>query len=609
VTVAITSMVATLAFAVPASAATIFSDGFESSDFHNWSPPVTAGDGTATVQTAIVRTGALAAQLSESATSGSKAYVRKTLSAAQTELTATGDFRVVKEGASGGNVPFFRFFDPGSSRILSVYRQNAGGSIQVGIGSVHSPTSASLGLNTWATISVHVIVNGASSTIDVNVNGAPVYHTGSAALSGGSVATIQIGNDTAAQAFNLVADTISVDGGASTATAPVNTVPPDISGTPQSGMTLTASTGTWGGSPTGYAYQWRRCGSSGGNCVDIAGAAARTYAVTDADVGATLRVAVTATNDVGSSTAVSPVTTVVQSGSSPPVNTAAPVIAGNAVQGQTLNVNPGTWTGTQPMTFTQQWRRCDSTGAACTDIAGATSASYTLVAADVGHTLRAIVTAANSAGTAGAASNATGVVSASSNTATLVASWHMDETSGTVMHDATSYGHDGTLFSVQLGVLGFNGTAYGFNGSSSYVSVPHASDLNPGSSNLTITMHIKTTSRPATPDWDLIRKGLYTTSGGEFKMEYQPTGQASCGFKGSSNYGELITGPAIDDGQWHIVQCIKTASAVKVVIDGQVFSKTITIGSIANTEAVPIGSRVGSEYFKGSLDESSIQIG
>jgi hypothetical protein len=27
-----------------------------------------------------------------------------------------------------------------------------------------------------------------------------------------------------------------------------------------------------------------------------------------------------------------------------------------------------------------------------------------------------------------------------------------------------------------------------------------------------------------------IRKGLYTTAGGEYKMEYKPSGQASCGF-------------------------------------------------------------------------------
>ena len=118
----------------------------------------------------------------------------------------------------------------------------------------------------------------------------------------------------------------------------------------------------------------------------------------------------------------------------------------------------------------------------------------------------------------------------------------MDETSGSVMHDSIA-GHDGALHSVALGQSGYLGTAFGFNGSSSYVSVPSSSDLNPGSSNITITIHLKTTSAPATPDWDLIRKGTSTTSGGEFKMEYQPSGQASCGFKGSSSYSELRPGP------------------------------------------------------------------
>jgi hypothetical protein len=57
------------------------------------------------------------------------------------------------------------------------------------------------------------------------------------------------------------------------------------------------------------------------------------------------------------------------------------------------------------------------------------------------------------------------------------------------------------------------------------------------------------------------------------------------------------------------VQCIKTSTAIKLVVDGQTFSKTITIGSIGNTEAVPIGARPASEFFKGSLDEASIQVG
>ena len=190
-----------------------------------------------------------------------------------------------------------------------------------------------------------------------------------------------------------------------------------------------------------------------------------------------------------------------------------------------------------------------------------------------------------------------------------VALWHMDETSGSVMHDSIA-NHDGALHSVTLGQSGYLGTAFGFNGSSSYGSVPSSNDLNPGSSDITITIHLKTTSVPATPDWDLIRKGTSTTSGGEFKMEYQPSGQASCGFKGSSSYSELITGPALNDGKWHTVQCVKTSSAIKLIVDGQTFSKSATVGAIANTDPVLIGAHSsGSELFNGSLDEASIQIG
>jgi hypothetical protein len=190
---------------------------------------------------------------------------------------------------------------------------------------------------------------------------------------------------------------------------------------------------------------------------------------------------------------------------------------------------------------------------------------------------------------------------------TLVARWKMDETSGTVMRDSVG-GHDGSLHSVVVGRPGFKGTAYGFTGSS-YVSVPSAGDLNPGSANITISMHLKATSVPTLPDWDLIRKGLFETSGGEFKMEYQPSGQASCGFKGSAGYSELIAGPALNNGHWHVVRCVKTSSAIRLVVDGQTFSLPASVGSIANTASVVIGARPGSDFFNGSLDQASIHIG
>ena len=82
--------------------------------------------------------------------------------------------------------------------------------------------------------------------------------------------------------------------------APVNTAPPTITGTAQVGQTLSATTGTWSGSPTSFAFQWQRCTSAGLDCADIAGASGGTYVVSGSDVGSTLRVVVTATNAMGS---------------------------------------------------------------------------------------------------------------------------------------------------------------------------------------------------------------------------------------------------------------------------------------------------------------------
>jgi hypothetical protein len=39
--------------------------------------------------------------------------------------------------------------------------------------------------------------------------------------------------------------------------------------------------------------------------------------------------------------------------------------------------------------------------------------------------------------------------------------------------------------------------------------------------------------------------------------------------------------------------------SIQLVVDGQTFSKAANIGSIADTDSVPIGARAGSEYFKG----------
>ena len=181
------------------------------------------------------------------------------------------------------------------------------------------------------------------------------------------------------------------------ANPPVNTNPPAVSGTARDGQTLTATAGSWTGTPTiSYAYQWQRCNALGASCADVGGATASTYALAPADVGSTMRAVVTATNAAGSAPQSSSQTAVVAA--NPPVNTGLPAVSGQPYDGQTLSGTPGSWTGSPTISYGYQWQRCDSAGSGCSDIAGATAATYDLTAGDLGSTVRLVVTATNAAG-------------------------------------------------------------------------------------------------------------------------------------------------------------------------------------------------------------------
>ena len=80
--------------------------------------------------------------------------------------------------------------------------------------------------------------------------------------------------------------------------APVNTVAPAITGTTETGETLSCSDGSWTGTPTIiYTYQWKRNGSP------IGGATNSSYVLVSGDVGTSVKCTVTATNDIGATNA------------------------------------------------------------------------------------------------------------------------------------------------------------------------------------------------------------------------------------------------------------------------------------------------------------------
>ncbi len=191
---------------------------------------------------------------------------------------------------------------------------------------------------------------------------------------------------------------------------PLNDEVPVLTGTARVGGTLVVDSGSWtGGTPISFAFAWWRCEPDGDRCAPIDGALDETYVVQSADVGHALRGVVRASNSAGANTAVTRLTATVGAAAAP-VNVAPPTISGVPIGGQTLTASSGSWTGTLPISFAYQWRRCDASGAGCVDIAGATGAAYVLGSSDLGRTLRVRVTATNAAGAAAVASTATEVV-------------------------------------------------------------------------------------------------------------------------------------------------------------------------------------------------------
>lgn len=163
-----------------------------------------------------------------------------------------------------------------------------------------------------------------------------------------SAATADVGHTlrvtvTAANADGSAQATSAPSAVVSSATAPTNTAAPSISGALQIGATLTASQGAWNANPTSFAFAWSRCDANGDGCTPISGATTDTYTLTQADVGATLRVSVAATNTDGTTQFVSAPTAAVSGTNGCPAGT-GPIQIGDVQQPARLSIDKATIT-------------------------------------------------------------------------------------------------------------------------------------------------------------------------------------------------------------------------------------------------------------------------
>ena len=175
--------------------------------------------------------------------------------------------------------------------------------------------------------------------------------------------------------------------------APTTKTAPVLSGIAKEGETLSVTNGTWNGFPVPtYSYTWQRCDSANA-CTAIAGATSATYKLTFQDAGFAIKASVRATNSVGNATATSNAISGVLGVLTPFL---APQVSGVAIVGQTLESDPGIWTGSNSTDYLHKWQRCTSTmTSTCSDIAGAVVATHKISTADQGRYLRSGVAIRN----------------------------------------------------------------------------------------------------------------------------------------------------------------------------------------------------------------------
>lgn len=182
-----------------------------------------------------------------------------------------------------------------------------------------------------------------------------------------------------------------------------------------------------------------------------------------------------------------------------------------------------------------------------------------------------------------------------------------------VAADSSGQGHDGVNQGrPDVGRPGHRGTSYSFSQDGSWVQVASNPRLNPQSRDFLYSAWINFEHRPVRREtYDIIRKGLSFSGGGEFKLEIVPPGRIKCTAKDSTGYVANILDPDSDvaDGRWHRVGCARTGGSWSVLVDDTITSERTDLGRVGNTIALSLGSKYGREDgVAGRVDEVVLAI-
>jgi RHS repeat-associated protein len=243
-------------------------------------------------------------------------------------------------------------------------------------------------------------------------------------------------------------------------------------------------------------------------------------------------------------------------GGGTPTSSSPPVVSGQLKVGETLTAASGSWSGTAPLGYSYQWRRC----------------SY-----------RAAVLADQPLGY-----------------------WRLGERNGTAAGNQVAP-DGGTYFGgVTLGAAGAlpgdPDTSAGFDGVDDRVVVPHSRQLDVGD-----TFTLEAWLKPAQTSGErrLFEKGQGQTPGA-YALELTGGGYVALNESGVAEIARTTI--PLGPGSWHHVVATKADSLVKIYVDGVDRTGTVSNRTLADTSApLRFGEyQGGGMYLSGSLDELAV---
>jgi hypothetical protein len=197
--------------------------------------------------------------------------------------------------------------------------------------------------------------------------------------------------------------------------------------------------------------------------------------------------------------------------------------------------------------------------------------------------------------------------------------WPMNEVKGSTVKDTSGHHHDGKSFHVTR-----NGSAYTFNGRNSRVIVPNAGILNP--KNRAFSLHVKlkmdTPPMPVGETYDVLRKGLVSSAGGDYKLEIQNrNGEANahCVVRTVRKDGTRLPTASVfgttdlADNKFHVITCSKTSKGLTLKVDSMApVTRLFTLGSVSNPADLGLGAKAemtattGFDWFDGVMADAFI---